>query len=654
MPDQDFHYLIGALVCQGDTATYHPFWADEAKDEANMWQAFVALVDQYPMATIYHYGSYELRTVAKLARRDETDHHNLTMRMVNVHKQLYGKVYLPVYSNQLKEVARLVGATWTSPDASGLQSLVWRYRWDETHQGCYKAVLLTYNEADCKALRLLVEELLKIQLSADTLSEVDFADQYKQRTTAVSEEVNTQFEGILRFAHFNYDRKKIKFHQKEETKESLQDKTALRRLASKKSHEKLIAIKRKAKRIVHRPHDTVCPECRHEPLEPTPTVSRRFIVDLVLTKNGIKKTITEYAGINGYCRNCRRTSAPSEIRRYLKNNVYEYGFAAWAVYQRVALRLPYESIVESAFEQFGEKFNVAQPQKFLKSFAKYYAATEKRIAEDLLKSSLIHVDETKVNIQGANWYVLVFTDGQHVLFRLTDNRELTVVREFLTGYNGVLVADFYAGYDSIQCKQQRCWVHLIRNLNDDLREYPFDKEYETFVLEIRDLIVPIMEAVQKYGLKRPHLYKFMNQVQQFYQKVIIDKRYKSDLVCKYQKRFIRYRDSLFVFLEQDGIPWNNNAAERAIKHFAIQREVSKSPFHASVLSNYVVLLGIRQTGRVQDKSFFKFLFSGETDLDTFGVRRRRGQRSPRGLPRQGNVRCDAIDSSPRRGGQHAR
>ncbi len=56
---ESVYYLIGALVCQGDTATYHPFWADEAKDEANMWQAFLALVDQYPMATIYHYRQYQ-------------------------------------------------------------------------------------------------------------------------------------------------------------------------------------------------------------------------------------------------------------------------------------------------------------------------------------------------------------------------------------------------------------------------------------------------------------------------------------------------------------------------------------------------------------------------------------------------------------------
>ena len=179
VPDQGLHYLFGLLVCQGEIVTYHPFWADKADDEESMWQAFLALVNQYSIAPIYHYGSYEPRTIAKLARQHATGSENLTKRLINAHKQIYGKIYFPVYSNRLKDVARFVGATWTHPDASGLQSIVWRYKWNETHENWYKDILLTYNEEDCRALKLLVEEISKIQLSAKTLPEVDFADQYK-------------------------------------------------------------------------------------------------------------------------------------------------------------------------------------------------------------------------------------------------------------------------------------------------------------------------------------------------------------------------------------------------------------------------------------------------------------------------------------------
>jgi hypothetical protein len=131
-----------------------------------------------------------------------------------------------------------------------------------------------------------------------------------------------------------------------------------------------------------------------------------------------------------------------------------------------------------------------------------------------------------------------------------------------------------------------------------------------------------METVQEYGLKKRYLNKFKAQIDEFYQQVITDKLYKSDLVIRYQKRFIRYQKSLFAFIEEDGIPWHNNTAEHAIRHLAIQRDLSRS-FHESGTYDYLRLLSIRQTCRFQGKSFFKFLFSGETDLDTFEARKRK-------------------------------
>src|SRR5215831_18743129 len=74
-------------------------------------------------------------------------------------------------------------------------------------------------------------------------------------------------------------------------------------------------------------------------------------------------------------------------------------------------------------------------------------------------------------------------------------------------YAGVLVSDFYGGYDACNCRQQKCLVHLIRDLNDDLWKNPFNQELEGFVSAVRDLLVPIMADVERFGLKRRHLHK---------------------------------------------------------------------------------------------------------------------------------------------------
>ena len=78
---------------------------------------------------------------------------------------------------------------------------------------------------------------------------------------------------------------------------------------------------------------------------------------------------------------------------------------------------------------------------------------------------------------------------------------------------------------------------------------------------------------------------------------------------RFKDRFQRYKESMFLFLEEDSIPWNNNTGERALRHLAVQRKISGF-FFKSFASRYLVLLGIAQTCKFQEKSFLKFLLSG--------------------------------------------
>lgn len=224
-------------------------------------------------------------------------------------------------------------------------------------------------------------------------------------------------------------------------------------------------------------------------------------------------------------------------------------------------------------------------------------------------------------------------------------RAADVVREVLAGYQGVLVSDFYPGYDSIPCRQQKCLVHLIGDINDDLWKAPFDKELETFAVEVQALLVPILVEVDRYGLKAWHLRKFLKEVERFYNKHIIGREYTSEPVRTFQKRFDRYRDSLFTFLTRDGIPWENNMAERAIRQLAVQRKISGT-FFKRVAPQYLLLLAVSQTCRFQGKSFLKFLLSKETDLDLFRRTRTLPYSCPVGKRVDNPASNDKADDSP--------
>ena len=250
------------------------------------------------------------------------------------------------------------------------------------------------------------------------------------------------------------------------------------------------------------------------------------------------------------------------------------------------------------------------------SISSIYKKTESIILKKILGSSKIHVDETLINIHGKIQYIWVFTDGNHVIFKLTPTRDSAIVHEVLKGYTGVLISDFFAGYDAVDCCQQKCLVHLIRDINDALHKFPFDLELQNFIYNLQQVLSPIFGAVDKYGLKKRNLRKFKVKIENFYQYHIDENTYKSEVTSTFQKRFKRYRNSLFVFLEKDDVPWNNNMAERALRHLAVQRKISGS-FSESGMINYLILLGIAQTCRFKNIPLLEFLMSKTQDIDNF-------------------------------------
>ena len=47
----------------------------------------------------------------------------------------------------------------------------------------------------------------------------------------------------------------------------------------------------------------------------------------------------------------------------------------------------------------------------------------------------------------------------------------------------------------------------------------------------------------------------------------------SAVAGQFRKRLARWRPKLFTFLDHDGVPWNNNNAENAVKRFVTRRKV---------------------------------------------------------------------------------
>ena len=211
-----------------------------------------------------------------------------------------------------------------------------------------------------------------------------------------------------------------------------------------------------------------------------------------------------------------------------------------------------------------------------------------------------------MRLRGCKGYVWVFASMDAVYFEYRDSRKAQFLGPLLQEFQGVLISDFFTGYDSLKCPQQKCLVHLIRDMNEDLLDNSFDSEYKDLVQRFAHLLQQIVETVDKYGLKRRHFRKHRNDAVRFLKSVEMT-YYSSPIATKYQERMGKYGTRLFTFLDYDGVPWNNNNAEHAIKVFARARTSADGRFTEDSIREYLVMLSVAETCRYQNIEVLQFL-----------------------------------------------
>ena len=97
---------------------------------------------------------------------------------------------------------------------------------------------------------------------------------------------------------------------------------------------------------------------------------------------------------------------------------------------------------------------------------------------------------------------------------------------------------------------------------------------------------------------------------------------------KLKERLEKNRDKLFTFLRFDGVPWNNNNAEHAVKPFAALRQIIGGLTTEKGIRDYLVLLSLCETCKYMGVDFLDFLRSGEKDIHIF-AESGRGRRAGR-------------------------
>ena len=338
---------------------------------------------------------------------------------------------------------------------------------------------------------------------------------------------------------------------------------------------------------------------------------QRRLTDLRFSASGVKRWVILYRARRHFCAACGRPFLPEGWPKY--KGYFGDKFAAWCVYQNFACRQTMWQVSEVAEELFSLRLPARQAYLFKKRVIPRYASLHDELKQHILKSPALCIDEGDVTLRKTKGYVWVFTTHDAVWYLYKDTRSGEFLKELLAGFFGVLVSDFYNAYAGINCPQQKCLLHLLRDVNDDLKKNPYDEEFKSIASQFGVVLRRIIDTIDKYGLKRWHLHKHKREAEAFLSGV--DARtFSSELALTYQKRLKKVGSKLFTFLDYDGVPWNNNWAEYAVKSFMKFKRTSDGLFSERSLTEALVMLSILATCKLNGVKRLRFLLSGKTDL----------------------------------------
>ena len=537
---------------------------------------------------IVSYGAYETRYLKQMRERyilmpeDVEFVDRLIETLINLVGRIYGKVYFPTFSNSLKEVGRYLGFEWAWRGASGAATPLLRRAWELSADDGLKGVLIGYNMDDCRATATVADALVRICAGgASGLNAVDVGslDVGFQHAWGKLDCALPEFEKINNAAYWDYQRDKI----------YIRSNPSLRGVAISKRGSSRRALPVNTTIGPSRPRK--CPTCNSTRVTMNGR-DRRIVLDMRFSDGGLRRWVIKYIVDRYKCRDCNLSFVSDNNK--LEKSPYGANVVAYVLYNIIEIHIPQFKLSRIIQKMF--RYPLAQPtiNHIIQRSGIKYRCTYDEIKERLSHGHLIHADETHVSVKGKDSYVWVFTSMEDVIYIWSETREGSTATDFLKEFKGVLVSDFYSAYDSVSCPQQKCLIHLIRDFNDDIHHEPFNKEMKEIAQEFATILKPIVETIDRFGLKERFLRKHKVAVAKFYD-TLIGRKYNTEIAQKAQERLKRNRARLFTFLDYDNVPWNNNNAEHAIKAFADLRAVIEGPTTERGIRDYLILLSLHQT-----------------------------------------------------------
>jgi transposase len=313
-----------------------------------------------------------------------------------------------------------------------------------------------------------------------------------------------------------------------------------------------------------------CPICGGAVSQATETQTR-IVEDIPVTQ----AEVVEHRIPRCYCKKCKKMVAPPVPDALPGADLGHRTFvlSAWLHYALGNSLSQIASVLDTTFQHTVTAGGLLHGwSRIAMIFEPWYH----QIADLAFESSVLHADETGHRVAGQTRWLWCFATPEVTYYHIDDSRGEKALQEFfLEAYRGVLVTDFWPAYNRVLCeKRQMCLVHLLRELEKvDVRNRR--EEWIEFRATLKRLLKDAIRLWKRENLS-PEEFASKRKRLDLRLAKLIDSKQKDAAAKRLTKRLKQYRDSLFTFLDEPGVPFDNNLAEREIRPAVLMR---KNSFH---------------------------------------------------------------------------
>jgi len=347
---------------------------------------------------------------------------------------------------------------------------------------------------------------------------------------------------------------------------------------------------------------SVCPRCGGVLSQNHTDSYTRVVEDIVPAR----VVTTRYVVKRRYCCTCRRQVSPPIPNVIGGGNKERFGLRLMLlVVSLKLLGMPYEKIGSLLKLLFDLDLTDAAMLHCVTSVARAFGPKYEELKEELRKEASVHGDETSWRIKGRNHWLWAFLGKWSVVYEVARSRGKDVPRNVLGDYQGTVVSDSWSAWNHIGGSWQRCLVHYLRELEETVKYKSPGKDFFPFAKKLRRILRDAIRMADE----RDHAERLRAKARFGARVDALISSYPSSSernCARLLKRLRRERGMLFTFLEEDGVDWNNNAAERALRSSVVIRKITYGNQSDEGAHAHAVLMSIRETCGLRRENFFDY------------------------------------------------